>query len=69
MNWAAWIGTSASIIGAFAVALGFAGLGYVAFTLGSLLWFALGLLRGDKALALLNAVFFCANIVGLYRSF
>ncbi len=64
-----WIGTVASIAGAFFMAFGFFKLGYPAFCIGSLCWLAIGIIAKDKALLTLNATFFVANIIGLYRAF
>jgi hypothetical protein len=64
----AWIGTLANVAGAFAVALGYLMPGYSAFLLGSLAWTGIARKRKDTALFTLNAVFLCANIVGLYRN-
>lgn len=64
-----WIGTIASIIGAFTVALGFALLGYVFFLVGSISWLGIGIAKKDKALAVLNAFFLTANLIGLYNAF
>lgn len=64
----AWVGTIASIVGAFLVAFGIVLSGYLAFTLGASAWVIVALLRKDKPLFILNATFLCANIVGLTRS-
>lgn len=64
-----WFGTLSSILGAFLVALGVTFFGYSAFLLGAGAWLTVAWQRGDKSLALLNATFFVANLIGLYRSF
>lgn len=65
----AWIGTIASILGSFLVASKFFQIGYICFTVGSLSWLIVAYRRRDKALGILNATFFAANIVGLYNFF
>ena len=40
---------------------------YIGFSLGSGIWFAIGLIANDKPLITLNATFFVANLIGLYR--
>lgn len=64
----AWIGTVASILGSFMVAMHIFVLGYMLFLLGSVCWLAVGYAKKDNALMLLNGVFFLANIVGLYNA-
>lgn len=63
-----WIGTIASIAGAYLVALQFILIGYVAFSIGSFTWFIVGLRRKDSALIVMNATFFVANMIGLYNA-
>lgn len=65
----AWLGTLSSISGSFMVAFGILQLGYVAFLVGSVSWLVVAAGRRDRALMLLNFVFFAANIVGIYRNF
>ena len=64
----AWLGTVSSVIGAFLVAFGIMSIGYVFFAVGALSWLIVAVLRRDMALFSLNAIFFCANIIGLYRN-
>jgi hypothetical protein len=64
----AWIGTAASIAGAFMVAFGFTVLGYSSFLIGAGAWLLVAFRQRDKALGVLNATFFCANIIGLVRN-
>lgn len=68
-NLVSWIGTLTSIIGAFLMAFGFVKFGYCFFTVGSASWLAIGIIAKDKALLTLNATFFVANVIGLYRAF
>jgi hypothetical protein len=63
-----WIGTISSIFGAFLVANQFAVPGYCLFILGSVSWAFVGLKRRDMALFWLNAIFLCANIMGIYNN-
>ena len=63
-----WIGTVASILGAYLVALQFILVGYIAFSVGSLTWFFVGVKRKDSALIVMNATFFVANMIGLYNA-
>lgn len=64
-----WIGTLASIIGSFLVALHAFQIGYVCFIIGSASWLFVGVTRRDSALITMNLIFFLANIVGLYNAF
>jgi hypothetical protein len=64
-----WVGTVASIAGAFFMAFGLVQIGYPLFCVGSLCWLAIGMIARDSALLTLNATFFVANIIGLYRAF
>lgn len=68
MNKLSYFGTATSIIGAFLMAFGFVLAGYVFFSLGSISWLIVGINRKDKPLIILNATFFCANIIGLIRA-
>lgn len=68
MNIIRWIGTAASILGSFIVALQIFVVGYVLFMLGSLSWLFVAVKTKDKALAILNGTFLCANIVGLVKA-
>lgn len=61
-----WIGTIASILGAYLVALQFILVGYVAFSIGSITWLFVGISRKDNALIVMNGTFFVANMIGLY---
>lgn len=63
-----WIGTVASIIGAYLVALQFILIGYIAFSVGSITWLIVGMYRKDAALITMNGTFFIANIIGLYHA-
>lgn len=63
----AWVGTIASIIGAFLVAYKFMLSGYVIFIIGSGVWFAIGIKRKDSALWSLNLTFLIADFIGLYN--
>jgi hypothetical protein len=67
MNKVAWLGTMASIAGAFLVAYGVMLIGYICFSLGSISWLIVGCYRRDNAIVTLNGTFFCANLIGLYR--
>ncbi len=66
-NFISWIGTLASIAGAFLMAFGIVLPAYVCFTLGSLIWFLIALQEKNFSLGTLNATFFVANIIGLGR--
>lgn len=67
--WVSWLGTIASILGAFLMAFGHLQSGYCFFTVGSASWLAIGFIARDRALLTLNATFFVANVIGLYRAF
>lgn len=69
MKYLAWFGTLVSILGSFLVASKVFGVGYICFTLGSLAWLIVAYKKGDKPLGFLNAVFFIANLLGLYNNF
>ena len=62
-----WIGTIASVIGSFTLALQFALVGYCLFLVGSVSWLIVGIKNRDKALITLNLFFFVANIIGFYK--
>jgi hypothetical protein len=63
-----WLGTIASIIGAFLVASQIVFIGYLAFIVGSASWLIVGVARRDSSLIVLNFVFFLANILGIYNA-
>jgi len=65
----AWMGTATSVAGSFLVALGVYLIGYIAFLIGASCWLTVAWYRRDKALAILNATFWIANIIGLIRAF
>ena len=68
MNKIAWLGTTASIVGAFLMAFGIVLFGYVCFSIGSVSWLIVGVTRKDNSLITLNGTFFLANIIGLTRA-
>lgn len=68
INKISWLGTIASIIGAFVVASQLFFVGYCFFIVGSVSWLAVGIVRKDKSLIVLNGTFFVANILGFYNS-
>jgi uncharacterized membrane protein len=63
-----WIGTMASIIGAFIVASKLFLIGYCFFIVGSVAWLIVGYARKDNSLIVLNGTFFLANLLGLANS-
>lgn len=63
-----WIGTIASIIGAFMVASQIVLFGYILFIAGSVSWLIIGIRSKDNAMITLNGVFFLANLLGLYNA-
>ena len=63
-----WFGTMVSIIGAFCVASQIFLAGYILFSLGSISWLYVGIVKKDSALYILNGTFFLANILGLFNS-
>jgi hypothetical protein len=63
-----WLGTLASIIGAFLVASQIIFIGYLAFIIGSASWLFVGFNRKDNSLIVLNGVFFLANLLGIYNA-
>ena len=63
-----WLGTLASIIGAFLVASQIIFVGYICFIIGSASWLIVGFKRKDNSLIVLNGVFFLANILGIYNA-
>lgn len=68
MNKLSWVGTVASVIGSFVVALGAMLAGYSLFIVGSVSWLIVAFKRKDVSLAVLNGFFFAANIIGLSRA-
>jgi hypothetical protein len=68
---ASWIATAATIIAACFTAsnLGsrITGVGFIIFTIGSIAWFATGLLTDQPALVWTNAVMTLLNLFGVYR--
>lgn len=68
MKIVSWIGTVASILGAYLVALQLILVGYVAFSIGSITWLIVGMKRRDSALIVMNGTFFIANMIGLYNA-
>lgn len=67
MKYIAWIGTAASILGSYIVAMQIFLLGYCFFIIGSVSWLCVGIVRKDKALTVLNGAFLFANILGVYN--
>ncbi len=64
-----WVGTIASIIGAYLLAFELGKLtAYACFSLGSISWLFVGAVNRDKPLVILNLFFLVANIVGLFRA-
>ena len=63
-----WFGTMVSIIGAFCVASQIILIGYILFSLGSISWLYIGIIKKDSALYILNGTFFIANMLGLYNA-
>ena len=68
INKISWLGTIASIIGAFVVASQLFFVGYCFFIVGSVSWLIVGIVRKDKSLIVLNGTFFIANILGFFNS-
>jgi uncharacterized membrane protein len=68
INKISWLGTFASIIGAFVVASQLFFVGYCFFIVGSVSWLIVGFARRDKSLIVLNGTFFIANLLGLANS-
>lgn len=64
-----WLGTIASVIGSFVVALGMLKIGYSLFILGSVCWLIAGIATKNVALYVLNGFFLLANLIGIYRAF
>ena len=67
MKFTGWLGTLASIVGSFLVALQFMLVGYSCFLVGSIAWLYIGVTRGDKPLVVLNGAFLIANLIGFYN--
>lgn len=68
---ASWIATAATIIAACFTASNLGsrvtGIGFIIFTIGSIAWFATGVLTGQPALVWTNAVMTLLNLFGVYR--
>lgn len=69
ITFVSWFGTLTSIFGSFLVATKHFQIGYILFTFGSLSWLLVAYWKRDKALGVLNATFFTANVVGLANFF
>lgn len=68
---AKWIGTSAGVCGALAIALnlGIAGYGFVLFLVSSLLWTTVGFFQREPSLVVLQTSFTAINVLGIFRWF
>lgn len=68
---ASWVATVATILAACMTAsnLGWriTGIGFIVFTIGSIAWFALGLLTGQPALIWTNIAMTALNLFGVWR--
>ena len=67
-----WAGTATSILGAviLAAGLGHSAImltGYILFVVGSGAWFAVVIIKKDKALLALNEAFLGADFLGIYN--
>ncbi len=69
IKYISWLGTVASVVGSFLVALGYLKIGFCFFVVGSLSWGYIGIVNRDIALYTLNGFFMLANLIGLYRAF
>jgi len=63
-----WIGTIASVIGAFVVASKIYTLGYIFFLVGAACWLFVAWRNRDASLGVLNGFFLCANLLGLVNT-
>jgi hypothetical protein len=68
MNTIKWIGTAASIAGAFTLAGGAIIAGYSLFLIGSISWICAGVLSKDNPIIVLNMAFFLANVLGFVNN-
>ncbi|SMN12596.1 hypothetical protein BHECKSOX2_329 [Bathymodiolus heckerae thiotrophic gill symbiont] len=66
-----WFGTVTGITGGLLVALNFewSKFGYIFFMASAISWIAQGAKNNDNSLVLLNAVFVCVNMLGIYHWF
>ena len=64
-----WLGCIGGIIGAFTVASNtqYSGFGFIPFLIGALAYIYVAFKNGNAQLFLLNIVFACANIIGIFR--
>ena len=60
-----WLGTIASVIGAFLVANGIFLIGYCIFASGAILWLIVAKMQKNEAMFFLELVFLIANINGI----
>lgn len=67
MKMLTYLANAFSIIGAFTLAFHWVILGYACFTLGSIGWAHIAIVKRDNPLLLLNVAFLCANLVGLFQ--
>lgn len=63
-----WIGTVASVIGSFVVALQILVVGYILFLVGSVSWLYVAIKTRNLSLGVLNGFFMVANIIGLWKA-
>lgn len=63
-----WIGTIASVVGSFLVALQIFLVGYCCFIVGSISWLFVGFKSKNWSLATLNGFFLTANIIGIWKA-
>jgi nicotinamide riboside transporter PnuC len=66
-----WFGTVTGIIGGLLVALNFelSKFGYIFFMVSAISWIVQGAKNHDNSLVLLNTVFVCVNMLGIYHWF
>jgi nicotinamide riboside transporter PnuC len=66
-----WCGTTTGIIGGLLMAFNFelSKFGYIFFMISSISWAAQGAKNNDNSLVLLNIVFVCVNMLGIYHWF
>ena len=66
-----WFGTVTGITGSLLVALNFelSKFGYIFFMASAISWTIQGAKNNDNSLVLLNVVFVCVNMLGIYHWF
>jgi hypothetical protein len=69
MNKFSWLGTISAIAGSFCLSFGIMFLGYVALTMGCIIWAIVNHLKKDKPGFTMQIVLLAPSLIGLIRNF